>query len=170
MYLFFAISYFSSSQDIFIESEKITQISGENSDICFFAIKDTHWSLPPIYISNKSSASMEKFLNILESPQPQQQQQDNFNEEKVRYTSSKISIWNFFEIPEATYRNFSVPEKSKMFREYYARLCDKYYGSTGKKIIFFLVWPDCFYVCFFWCVFGLGPIFIFFCLFFGLLF
>ena len=109
---------------------------------------------------------MEKFLNILESPQPQQQQQDNFDEEKVRYISSKISIWNFFEIPEATTRNFSVPEKSKMFREYYARLCDKYYGSTGKKIIFFLVWPGCFYVCFFWCVFGLGLIFIFFFAFF----
>ena len=109
---------------------------------------------------------MEKFLNILESPQPQQQQQDNFDAEKVRYISSKISIWNFFEIPEATTRNFSVPEKSKMFREYYARLCDKYYGSTGKKIIFFLVWPGCFYVCFFWCVFGLGPIFFFFLSFF----
>ena len=68
---------------------------------------------------------MGKFLNILESPQPQQQQQDNFDEEKVRYISSKISIWDFFGIPQATCRNFSGPEKSKMFKEYYVRLCDK---------------------------------------------
>lgn len=91
----------------------------------------------------------------MESPRPQQ---DNFDDEKVRYISSEISIWDFFGIHEATYRAFLAPEKSKMFTEYYAKLCDKYYGSTGKN---FLFWFYC--LCVFQPVSGLCRIF--FCLF-----
>ena len=78
---------------------------------------------------------MEKFLNISEAPPPQQQQ-GSFDEEKTRYISSKISMWDFFGIPQATYLNYPVEEESNMFREYYFKLCEKYYGPTGQKNYF----------------------------------
>ena len=110
----------------------MTSISDENYGICYFAIKDTHRSLPGIDNIFSLAKTMEKFLNILEAPR-QQQQQDNFDEEKTRYISSKISIWDFYGIPQAIYLNCPVEEKSKMFRDYYYKLCGKYYGSTGKN-------------------------------------
>ena len=73
---------------------------------------------------------MEKFLNILEAPRLQQQQ-DNFDGEKTRFIRSKVAIWDFFGILQATYLNYAVEEKSKIFREYYSKLCEKYYGWTG---------------------------------------
>lgn len=90
---------------------------------------------------------MEKFLNILESLRPQQ---DNFHEEKMWYISTKISLWDFFGIPEAIYRDFSVPEKSKMFREYYAKLSDNIMGRQVKfffsgLIVCFWTWSDIFF-------------------------
>ena len=80
---------------------------------------------------------MEKFLNILEAPRPQQQQND-FDEEKTRYISSKISIWGFYGIPQATYLNYPVEEKSKMFRDY---IISSVKNITGRQveIIFCLV-------------------------------
>ena len=78
---------------------------------------------------------MDKFLSILEAPRPQQQQQD-FDAEKVRFMNSKISIWDFYGIPQVTYLSYSVEEKSKMFKEFYLKLLEKYYGSTGKKNYF----------------------------------
>ena len=80
---------------------------------------------------------MEKFLNILEAPRPQQQQND-FDEEKTRYISSKISIWDFYGIPQATYLNYPVEEKSKMFRDY---IISSVKNITGRQveIIFCLV-------------------------------
>ena len=80
---------------------------------------------------------MEKFLNISEVPRPQQQQ-DNFDEEKTRYINSKISMRDFFGIPQATYLNYPVEEESKMFREYYSKLCEKYYGGDRSKKLFFV--------------------------------
>lgn len=111
MYLFLESANFPYFRDIFIESEKITEISYKKYGIYYFAIKDTHWSLQFIGIISKSSVIMEKFLNILEAPRPQlQQQQDNFNEEKVNYINWKIWIWDFFGIPQATYLIYSVEE------------------------------------------------------------
>ena len=80
---------------------------------------------------------MDKFLSILEAPRPQQQ--DDFDAENVCFINSKISIWDFYGISQATYLSYSVEEKSKMFKEYYLKLLEKYYGSTGKKKLFF-VW------------------------------
>ena len=101
---------------------------------------------------------MEKFLNILEAPRPQQQQND-FDEEKTRYISSKISIWDFYGIPQATYLNYPVKEKSKIFRDYY-KLCEKY-GVTGKNyflsrlicLVSFLACSLIFGLIFFWSYF-----------------
>ena len=81
---------------------------------------------------------MEKYLNILESePAP-----ETINEEKVRFISSKVPIYNFFGMNKAYYSGLSIAEKSKMFREYYFKLCDKYYASC--KILFSFLsgfWP-----------------------------
>ena len=44
---------------------------------------------------------MEHHLNILEAPQ--QQQEEIFDEEKIRFINSKMSIWDFFGVPQATY-------------------------------------------------------------------
>ena len=109
----------------------MTSISDKNCDIYYFAIKDTHWSLPTIDNICKSSVIMEMFLNILEAPRPQQE--DNCDEEKTRFISSKISIWNFLGIPQATYLNYTVEEESKMFRDCYSKLCEK---VQHVKIIF----------------------------------
>ena len=73
---------------------------------------------------------MEKFLNILVAPRPQQQQ-DNFDEEKTRFIRSKVAIWDFFGILQATYLNYPVEEKAKIFRGYYSKLCEKCYEWTG---------------------------------------
>ena len=79
----------------------------------------------------------DKFSSMLEAPQ--RQQQDDFDAEKVRFMNSKISIWDFYGIPQATYVSYLVEEKSKMFKEYYLKLLEKYYGLTGEKELFF-VW------------------------------
>ena len=79
---------------------------------------------------------MDKFLSMLEAPWPQQQ--DDFDAEKVRFMNSKISIWDFYGIPQANYLSYSVEKKSKMFKKYYLKLLEKHYGSTGKKNFF--VW------------------------------
>ena len=86
---------------VLIVNEKVTSISDENYGICYFAIKDTHWSLPGINDIFGLAKAMEKFLNILNAPRPNQQQ-DNFVEEKTRYISSNISIWDFYGIPQVT--------------------------------------------------------------------
>ena len=72
---------------------------------------------------------MERYLNILEAPR--QQQEETFDEEKIRFINSKISIWDFFGVPQATYLSYTNEEKSRMFKEYYAKLVDKFYGQLN---------------------------------------
>ena len=92
-----------------------------------------------------SSVIMERYLNILEVPR--QQQEETFDEEKIKFINSKISIWDFFGIPQATYLSYANEEKSRMFKEYYTKLVDKF-CSQGKFFVWFfwLVWQI------FWCV------------------
>ena len=62
--------------------------------------------------------------------------------------NSKISMWDFYGVPQEVYSCYSVEEKSKMFREYYRNLLQKYYRS-GKKfpflsglawLVFWILW------------------------------
>lgn len=76
---------------------------------------------------------MGKYLNILEAPW--QKQQEIFDEETVKFISSKISIWDYFGNPQATYLSYTGEEKSKMFREYYNKLVDTYF-RTGNLFLF----------------------------------
>ena len=61
---------------------------------------------------------MDRFLNILEAPRPE----ETFDEEKTRFINSKILIWDFFCIPQATYLAYSNEEKSRMFIDYCQKL------------------------------------------------
>ena len=80
---------------------------------------------------------MDRFLNILEQPQPKPKEE--FDEEKVKFISSKVTIWNFYGIPQATYLAYSNEEKVRMFGEYYKKLLDKYYNNASKMFLFLLV-------------------------------
>ena len=51
---------------------------------------------------------------------------------KFASRAQKISVWDFYGTPQATYFSDLVKEKSKMFKEYCQKLLDKYYGFTGK--------------------------------------
>ena len=55
----------------------------------------------------------------------------------MKFINSKISIWEFYEIPQMTYFNYSEEEKSKMFIEYHKKLVEKFYGN-GENL--FIVW------------------------------
>ena len=44
-------------------------------------------------------------------------------------------MWDYFGNPQATYLSYTGEEKSKMFREYYNKLVDTYYG-TGNLFLF----------------------------------
>lgn len=72
---------------------------------------------------------MNKFLNILEKPQ----QEETFDEEKVHFINSKIFIWDFYGISQATYLCYNNEEKSKMFIDYYKKLVENFYGNNGKN-------------------------------------
>ena len=81
---------------------------------------------------------MECYLNILEAPQ--QQQEETFDEEKVKFIDSKNLYLGLFGVPQVTYLNYTNEEKSKIFKEYYTKLVNKFYVQ-GK-----------FFMCFFWLV------------------
>ena len=74
----------------------------------------------------KRNITMENPLNLTENPQPQVT--DN---EKLKFFTRKISIWDHFSIHEASYKLLSVEEKSALLKRYYVELDSKYYG--GKK-------------------------------------
>ena len=98
-----------------------------------FAIKSHRLITVNHQRKSNSSITMGKYLTILETLQ--QQQQEIFDEEKVKFINSKISIWDYFGNPQATYLSYTGEEKSKMFREYYNKLVDTYYG-TGNLFLF----------------------------------
>ena len=74
---------------------------------------------------------MEGYLNMLDAPWPNQE--ENFDEEKIKFISTKLSIWDYYGIPQSTYLAYTNEEKSKMFKEYYKKLVDKYH-DIGKII------------------------------------
>ena len=73
---------------------------------------------------------MDRFLSILEEKQPVPE--EIVDEEKLRFIASKISIWEFFGVPQTNYLALSKDEKSRMFKDYYKKLVLNYFG--GKNI------------------------------------
>ena len=115
-----------------------TEINDEGRDICFFPIKATHRFLLHIDNTNTLSGIMDRSPSILEAPELQQEEISD--EERVRFSNSKILIWDYFGVVQSIYINSLAEEKSKMFKEYYSKLVEKYYGS-GKT--YFLSWLIC---------------------------
>ena len=50
-------------------------------------------------------------------------------EEKLKFFASKISIWEFFNVSESTYRAYSFDEKTRLPTKYYSELYENYYGA-----------------------------------------
>ena len=75
---------------------------------------------------------MDKFLSMLEKPQLEAV----INEEKLKYFISKVSIWDYFGIPEKSYKSSSVEEKTSMLNKYYRELYQKHYGSVNQFYLF----------------------------------
>ena len=79
---------------------------------------------------------MKRYLSMIEASKPE----PVIDEEKLTFFISKIAIWDFFNISEATYKAYSVGEKSRLLTEYYSDLFDKYHGWCAEKKIFFRFW------------------------------
>ena len=61
--------------------------------------------------------------------------QEEFDEETINFLSVKISVWDFFIIPQLFYLACSGEEKSKTFKYYYDKLVDKF-SVKVKNILF----------------------------------
>ena len=82
-----------------------------------------------------SSVIMERYFNILEAPH--QQQEETFDDEKIKFMNLQISIWDIFGVPQTTYLSYPNEEKSRMLKEYYSKLFNKFYGQGKFFICFF---------------------------------
>ena len=58
---------------------------------------------------------MERYLNILEAPQAQQE--ETFDEEKIRFINSKISIWDYFGVPQTTYLGYRNEDVQRILQQ-----------------------------------------------------
>ena len=84
---------------------------------------------------HKDKSTMDRFLNILREKQPTPE--EIVDEEKLRFIASKISIWDFFGIPQTNYLALSKDEKSRMFNDYYEKLVLKYFSVKNIFCFFF---------------------------------
>ena len=74
---------------------------------------------------------IKRYLSMIEASRPE----PAIKEEKLKFFISKITIWYYFNIPEATCKAYLVDEKSRLLTKYYSELFQKYYGS-GKSQFF----------------------------------
>ena len=65
-------------------------------------------------------------------------------EEKLKFSISEITIWYYFNIPEATCKAYLVNEKSTLLTKYYSELFQKYYLPLNT----FGVLVSCFFLIF----------------------
>ena len=66
---------------------------------------------------------MNKFLRLLEKPQPEVVT----DEKKLKYFISKVSIWDYFSLTEQAYKYSLVEKKTNVLNRYYRELYQKYY-------------------------------------------
>ena len=72
---------------------------------------------------------MKRYLTMIEASKPE----PVIDEEKLKFFISKIAIWDFFNISEATYKAYLVSEKSRLLTKYYSDLFDKYHGWCAEN-------------------------------------
>ena len=68
--------------------------------------------------------------------------------EKLKFLIAKITIWDFLNISEATYKAYPADEKSRLLTKCYSELFGKYYGLGN----FFLFFCLCLCLSVFFCV------------------
>ena len=92
-----------------------------------------------------STKIMDKFLSMIENPRPE----TVIEEEKLIHFISKISVLDYLNIYESTYKSYSVEEKPRLLNKYYSELYEWYYGSGNFYflLLFGLLLPGIFYWC-----------------------
>ena len=95
-----------------------------------FPYKRSNLKLTKPSTKNQQTITMNKFLDILETSEAQQE--ETFNEEKVRFINSKTGIWSYCGISKSAYLSYSHEEKTNTFRDYCKNLVEKYYSNNGK--------------------------------------
>ena len=75
---------------------------------------------------------MDRYLSITESSRPE----PVIEEEKLKFLISKISIWDYFNVSESTYKAYPVDEESRLLTKYHSELYKKYYGSGNFYFLF----------------------------------
>ena len=80
-------------------------------------------------VNTSTKLIMEGLRSILE--QKEQPLQECIDEQKLRFIASKVSIWDFFGIPQAHYLTLDKPEKSRMLGEYYSKLVPQHFGGKN---------------------------------------
>ena len=61
---------------------------------------------------------MDRFLSIAQESSPEIE----INEEKLKYFTSKIKIWNYFQITQQHFLSLPEEEKTTMLKKYYREL------------------------------------------------
>ena len=74
---------------------------------------------------------MEHFLSIVEGNSAEEE----INEERLKYFTSKIKIWDYFSLSQQKLASPSTEEKSSMLKRYYSDLNSRYLAE-GKFGIF----------------------------------
>ena len=75
---------------------------------------------------------MNKLLSIIENCRLE----SVIEEGKLRYFISKISIWDYFNSSESTYKSYSVEKKYHLLDKYYSELYEQYFGSGNFNFLF----------------------------------
>ena len=69
------------------------------------------------------------------------------DENKLKYFTSKISMWNHISMLQTSYQSLNVEEKTALLKRYYTNLNAKYYGKEPGKF-YSLPSEDC--LIFYW--------------------
>ena len=84
---------------------------------------------------------MDRFLSILKEKLPVSEK--IVDQEKLRFIASKISIWDFFGLPQSNYLTLSKDKKLRMFKDYYKKLVLKCFGDEKYIYFFGLFFLNC---------------------------
>ena len=70
--------------------------------------------------------NIDRFLSIVQESSPEIE----INKEKLKYFTSKIKIWDYFQITQQHFLSLSEEEKTAILKKYYRELESR--QSTGK--------------------------------------
>ena len=110
---------------VFIEIEKLSEISGEKHHLFFWYKKTRSDVSQPRHKKIVATNKMKRYLGMIETSRPE----PAIKEEILKIFICKIAIWDYFNISEATYKVYLVDEVSRLLTQYYSELFEKYYGS-----------------------------------------